>query len=183
MRARRPGRPRKDRLRSAEAATAGASRSYGPTRQQRAWRSRLVGPSAPQHLAEYPLGILLARKLITEEEHEAGCRYARLFRLAVGGESLRAVNLVGRVFDGPEERGEAWLAARAAEHAAARTLLARRGRRVRELVENVTVYQRLPAWCWSGQAPSAGDLRGLRRLRDGLADLYRYFSDAARRAA
>jgi hypothetical protein len=52
------------------------------TPELQAARQRLAAGADPA-LAENPLGILLARGLIDAEQHAAGCRYARLYRLAV----------------------------------------------------------------------------------------------------
>ncbi len=184
MARRRAGRPRKNRVRGLKGpGDEHARRCYGPTAEQRAKRQALVGTGAAEHLAEYPLGVLFARGLIDSDQLDAGCRYARLFRLALGGESLAAVNLTGKVFDPPGEQDEAWLAARSRDYHTARCLLSRQGRRVRELVENVTVYQRLPAWVYRCRPPSAGDIKALDRLTSGLSDLALHFRGAYRRAA
>ncbi|HEY4161983.1 MAG TPA: hypothetical protein VGM59_02895 [Dongiaceae bacterium] len=52
------------------------------TPELQALRHRLVAGADPV-LAENPLGILLARGLISAEQHGAGCRYERLYRQAV----------------------------------------------------------------------------------------------------
>ncbi|GAB5469082.1 MAG: hypothetical protein Kilf2KO_21120 [Rhodospirillales bacterium] len=143
----------------------------------------MVGTEAPAQLAEYPLGVLLAQGLIGRDMHEAGCGYARLFRLAIGGESVSGVNLTGRVFSAPGEEDEAWLAARARDYDRARRCLQEQGRRTRELVENVTVYQRLPPCCLKRRPPSPGEAIALDRLRAGLAALAALFAGTDRRAA
>ncbi len=185
MTKRRPGRPRKDRLKALASKGAGhkGHPRYGPTPQQRRKRQALIGASAPEHLSEYPLGILFARGLIDSDQLEAGCRYARLFRLAIGGEGLASVNLSGKVLDAPGEGDEAWLAARSRDYDEARAVLARQGRRTRELVENVTVYQRLPAWVYQGGLPAPGDLKAMARLVAGLGALASHFRRSYRRAA
>ena len=176
MGARRSGRPRKKRIQGLKVASIQeARRRYGPTAEQRAKRRALVGPDSPEHLAEYPLGVLFARGLINQEQHEAGCRYARLFRLAIGGESLAGVNLTGKVFDAPGEQDEGWLKAKSLDYGKARLVLFGFGRRTRELVENVTVYQRLPAWLYGKHLPSPGDLKALERLIAGLDGLVLHF--------
>jgi hypothetical protein len=50
------------------------------TPEQQAKRRALVGDANPQ-LASYPLGVLLARKLIDQDQHNAGLRYAQLCRV------------------------------------------------------------------------------------------------------
>jgi hypothetical protein len=48
------------------------------TPELQARRVRLAAGSDPA-LTEYPLGLMLARRLITDEQHEAGCYYAFLY--------------------------------------------------------------------------------------------------------
>jgi len=174
---RRAGRPRTDRLAASRRAP------LGPTPEQLARRQALVGRGAPQELAENALGVLLARGILDRGQYEAGCRFARLYRLAVGRERLAAVNLTGRLFDGPESRDEAWLAARASDYAAARRLLQKLGRRTRELVENVAVYQRLPGFLLEARPPGPGERQALGRLAQGLSLLDRHFTQGDLKAA
>ncbi len=178
---RRCGRPRKDRLR--KGAGKAEEARYAPTARQRAERLALVGPDAPPEWSEYPLGILRARGYLTERQHDAGCRYAWLFRLAIGGERFASVDLTGRRSPGPEERSEAWLAARTRDYGRARLLLQAEGSRTRHLVEDVSVYQRLPAFCLARPCPGPADLILLQRLQAGLTLLADDFETNQRRAA
>ncbi|MGH6932505.1 MAG: hypothetical protein ACREEE_08735, partial [Dongiaceae bacterium] len=54
------------------------------TPEARARRERMAAGADPA-LTEYPLGLLLARQLISDEQHEAGCYYGFLYGQAIGG--------------------------------------------------------------------------------------------------
>jgi hypothetical protein len=82
---RKRGRPRLDR----------PSHDTG-TPELQARRSALVGSGDPA-LAEYPLGIMLARGLICAEEHEAGCYYAALYAKAVARTNLSCAHIYRRM--------------------------------------------------------------------------------------
>ena len=66
------------------------------TPELQARRAVLVGGSDPA-LSEHPLGIMLARGLITPEQHEAGCYYAGLYGRAVGPPDLSVASLYRRL--------------------------------------------------------------------------------------
>lgn len=53
------------------------------TEELQAKRAALAGDGDPA-LAEYPLGVLLARRIIDTGQHEAGCYYAFLYGQAIG---------------------------------------------------------------------------------------------------
>lgn len=82
---RRRGRPRLDR----------PTTDRG-TPEQQARRATLAGPGDPV-LSEYPLGIMLARGLITSEQHEAGCFYAALYGRAIGRAQLSCAHVYRRL--------------------------------------------------------------------------------------
>ena len=48
-------------------------------------RRRRLAAGADPALTEYPVGLLLARHLITAEQHEAACYYGFLYGQAIGG--------------------------------------------------------------------------------------------------
>src|SRR5262245_51644238 len=82
---RKRGRPKQDRP------------DHDPgTPELQARRAALAGASDPA-LAEYPLGIMLARGLISAEEHEAGCYYAMLYAKAVGRTGLSCAHIYRRM--------------------------------------------------------------------------------------
>jgi len=68
----------------------------GGTPELQARRTALVAGGDPT-LAEYPLGIMLARGLISAEEHEAGCYYAMLYARAVARTSLSCAHIYRRM--------------------------------------------------------------------------------------
>jgi hypothetical protein len=82
---RKRGRPRLDR----------PSRDGG-TPELQARRAAMVGAGDPT-LAEHPLGVMLARGLITPEQHEAGCYYAALYGRAVARIHLSAAPIYRRL--------------------------------------------------------------------------------------
>ena len=114
------------------------------TPELQARRSALVGAGDPV-LAEYPLGIMLARDLISAEEHEAGCYYATLYAKAVARTSLSCAHIYRRMLaesgraqeldDKSQEHIE-----RLFRHGKNRLLAA--GRRVSEATENLAVFGR-----------------------------------------
>ncbi len=177
MTRRRCGRPRKDPFHSRSSA------GYGPTPEQERRRLILTGPGAPAAWAEYPLGVLRARGWLTERQHDAGCRYAWLFRVAIGGERLAASNLTGRSFTGPEQRSEAWIAARTRDYGRARDLLQGLASQTRHLVEDVSIYQRLPSFCLERRYLRGRERRMLARLQLGLDHLAAEFEAELRPAA
>jgi hypothetical protein len=68
----RRGRPRKQQ----------AATDRG-TPETQSFRRKLAAGGDPT-LTEYPLGLLRLRALIDGDQHEAGCRYAYLYRQAIG---------------------------------------------------------------------------------------------------
>ena len=82
---RKRGRPRLDR-----------PSMDGGTLELQARRAALVGAGDPA-LAEYPLGIMLARGLISAEEHGAGCYYAALYAKAVARTALSCAHIYRRM--------------------------------------------------------------------------------------
>ena len=156
---RRRGRPRGERASGPDLGTPEAQRK----------RLELVG-GAPPELAEYPLGVLLARGMIAREEHDAGCRYAYLRGKALGNATMIGMFRIlfpsggGRPF---EEDVQATVEAR--WRSAAEALLIA-GRPAKDAVDNAAVYLRLPRWLVTGleggggrQPPRQGDRRGGRR--------------------
>src|SRR3972149_2713330 len=51
--------------------------------EAQARRARRAGGPDPA-LSEYPLGLMLARRLVSAEQHEAGCHYAFLYGRTIG---------------------------------------------------------------------------------------------------
>lgn len=84
-------------------------------------------------LSCYPLGVLLARKVITQDQHNAGVAYAGLFWRARGKPFPKAINMGGISGHGEPEGDLARL------HNAARQFSSRK---LRDIVESVAVYER-----------------------------------------
>jgi len=122
----------------------------GPTPEQILKKIALVGPTADIVLAEYPLGVLLARKLITQAQHDAGMHYAWLFGKVIGrtkpvswGERGHGSNATNE-FD--EEVMKSWKAACEA--------MKSRNRAVKDAVDNAAVYERLPGFLFRPMRPA-----------------------------
>lgn len=92
-------------------------------------------------LAEYPLGILLARRLISQDQHNAGLRYAALYAKAIGRSADLGIDhgLGAALDDTASARIEA-------QYRACKNRLLAAGRRVADAADNCTVYRRLPRW-------------------------------------
>ena len=130
---RKRGRPRLDRPSSDDG-----------TPELQARRSALVGAGDPA-LAEYPLGIMLARGLISAEEHEAGCYYAALYAKAVARANLSCAHLYRRMIAGSGQGRE--LDEKSQEHIErlfrqGKNRLLAAGHRVCEATENLAVFGR-----------------------------------------
>ena len=124
------------------------------TPECQAQRLALVGSIQDQR-AEYPLGVLLARGTITQNQHDAGQRYARLWGKCVGNPLTRG----GHGYADPlDEEAQAAVEARWRE--VARLL---RHTQCKPVVDTVCVYERM--------VPPTR----LHRLKDGLDILARFF--------
>jgi hypothetical protein len=66
------------------------------TPELQARRAALIGGDDPA-LAEYPLGVMLARGLVTREQHEAGCYYAMLYGRAVARANISCAYVYRRL--------------------------------------------------------------------------------------
>lgn len=104
-------------------------------------RWALVGEGAAE-LAEYPLGVMLARGIITQDQHNSGQRYAWLYGNIIGRVTIKNVLA--------PSKGEAIEDPRQAEMEAAfrlcKNALLMAGRRACNALENAAVFERLPYW-------------------------------------
>jgi hypothetical protein len=73
------------------------------TAELQAHRTRLAAGGDPA-LTEYPLGLSLARGLISREQHEAGCYYAFLYGRAIGRTQVNCSYLLGGLAEGYADR-------------------------------------------------------------------------------
>jgi hypothetical protein len=130
---RKRGRPRLDR-----------PATDGGTPEQQARRASLAGGGDPA-LTEYPLGLMLARGLITREMHEAGCTYAMLYGRAVARANLSVAHVYRRMLAESgrgrdlDEQGQARIEQL---FRIGKNHLLAAGRRVCDATENLVVFGR-----------------------------------------
>lgn len=171
---RKRGRPRLDR-----------PSTDGGTPEAQARRAALAGGGDPA-LTEHPLGLMLARGLISPEQHEAGIYYAGLYVRAVGRTALSVAPLYRRLL-AEEGRGreideESQRRIEALYRQGKNRLLAA-GRRIAAAVEDLAVFGR-PARFLS-RAKGAGLRRGpdaaeLAAVQEGLSVLVACYGRGAR---
>ncbi len=130
----RRGRPRSDR----------PATDLG-TPEQQARRAGLAGGGDPA-LTEYPLGLLLLRRLIGGEEHEAGCYYAFLYGRSIAATQLttnRLYHQLAMYADGRDLSDEMQAHVESLYRKGKNRLLAA-GRRICDATENIVVFGRTP---------------------------------------
>ena len=132
------------------------------TQEQQMRRIMLVGDS-DSALAEYPLGVMLARKIITQEQHNAGLNFARLYRTANPFAKTNGTPSSGEMPDDVRAEMER-------RYQAARDTLMRVGRLALDEVTNAAVFNRLPGWVVRSTI-RLSDGRHRKALRDGLTAL------------
>lgn len=170
---------------------------HGPDRgttESQAKRRALVGAAADPALAEHPLGVLLARDLVTLEQFEAGLRYSTLRASAIGRVDP-AGTILGRLVKSDSSGTDASSAfetddehdARiSAAYDAADRALRDAGRGAREQVRNVCLYRRMPSWAArliGGSATTRpSDARRRAELIAGLDSLVTRFGLVVRQA-
>jgi len=189
---RRAGRPRRQDVRRTPsgAPSRTGAKALGPTPEHLRHRRALVGGAADPSLAENPLGVLLARRLITEEERQAGLRFAWLYRLAIGKLTTAASDpLQPMQQPGPGPATPplgagraAWLAAREADFDRARAALKEEGDGCLRAVVAFAVAQEFAAWMGTVRALTPAEARRLEDARRGLALLAAHFGLPARPA-
>ena len=132
----------------------------GPDRgtpEQQARRFKLIG-DAPQELASYPLGVLMARKIITLDMHNAGSNYSRLYRCVIG--KFRAPSGANPIPDDVAEEMQS-------RFDVMREALKNAGRRSKDTVDNAAVFDRFPGWLFR-KTIRPGDARDVEALCRGL---------------
>ncbi len=159
------------------------------TPELQARRARLVGTGGDPALAEYPLGVMLARGLIDRVQHEAGCRYGFLYGRVVGRTQLSCAAIYDRLAaavqaDRPVANEEAERRNQA-EYRAGKNLLLAAGRRVCDATENLVVFGRmarfLDADSRRGAAARRGDAAELAAVCAGLDALVACYGPGASR--
>src|SRR5262245_39229771 len=159
----RPGRPRNE-VAVADPGTPEAQR----------FRRRLAAGGDPA-LTEYPLGLLRLRALIDGDQHEAGCRYAYLYRQAIGRVQVSYDHLYRELLavpGGGSERPEALQARIEALFRQAKRRLMAAGRQTCEATEDVTVFGRMPL-ILGDPRPNGPGVRQLEAIRAGLDALHK----------
>jgi hypothetical protein len=138
------------------------------------------GEDADQTLTSTFLGVMLANKRITRSEYDAGCRYAWLFGVLFG-KTGPAGSRYGEQAGGGKDHDEKWLADRTAEYRAVAARLLTLGRRHKEAVDNVCIYDRWPKWAAAAvrvAKPStirASDLEKRREFEAAIIELAELF--------
>jgi hypothetical protein len=157
------------------------------TPELRAHRERLAAGGDPA-LTEYPLGLLLARGLVSREQHEAGCYYAFLYGRSIGRTQVNCSYLFGAQAAGYADRHdltEAELAKLQALFRQGKNRLLAAGRRVCDATENLVVFGRLPRFLDGGrrrpQSAWRADEAELAAVRLGLEVLVACYGRAAGR--
>lgn len=139
------------------------TRIPGPDRgtpEQQLRRLKLIGDADPA-LASYPLGVLMAKRLITQDEHNIGLDYARHYRIVIGKD--RGPTGVAEVPD------EVLIEMQARFDQMSRALK-QAGRRSKDAVDNVAVFERFPSWLFR-RTVRKSDAANLEAIRIGLRAL------------
>ena len=172
---RKRGRPRFDR----------PSIDEGTPEQQ--VRRRALAAGGDPALTEHPLGLMLARGLISTQQHEAGSYYAMLYGWAVGGTDVSVASLYRRLLaEGwrGKEVDEEELARIQALYRLGKNRLLAAGRRISTATEDITVFGR-PARFLSrsaGRSLKRGlDFAELEAVLEGLSVLVACYGRGAKR--
>jgi hypothetical protein len=123
------------------------------TPELQAHRARLAAGRDPA-LAEYPLGVMLARGIVSREQHEAGCYYAFLYGRAIGRTQVNCSYLFGALAAGYADRHdltEEDLAQIESLFRRGKNHLLAAGRRICDATENLAVFGRMPRFLDTGR--------------------------------
>ena len=179
----RAGRPRKLGRRTKSGRIARKSHARGVdrgTEELQAMRFRLANGEDPA-LTSYPLGILEANGIITTDQRKAACRYAWLHAVVIGRPNCASMALERRTRSQESEVwDEEWLEEQEDKFDAVRRLLS--PARMRMVLENVAVYERLPGF-FERRHPRPSDAREAELLNQACLLLERHFNRKIARAA
>jgi len=103
-------------------------------------RMILTGTTNDQR-ASYPLGILLAHKVIDQQQHNDALHYAHTLQMATGRWQHHEGGRAGGYGEGSVPAHQEW-------QKLAKRLLSL-GRRYKDAMDNVAVFERLPSWAWA----------------------------------
>lgn len=109
------------------------------TPENQARRLRLVGKNGDPAKSYSPLAVLKTRELITEDQFQAGERYAKAYRLAFGKVGPRISTAEATGNDAPEHKQREALKE-------INGLVARLTTRMKGILDNVCVYERYPRY-------------------------------------
>ncbi len=130
-------------------------------------RRRILAGKGNPDLTSYPLGVLLNAGTIDDQRHQAGCKFAWLYRVVIGRTSIAAVNWDGimRGGDGPDD-------ARLAEYEKKLEHVSHAvkaiSRQHYDALLNVAVFERTPRWMLPGHFRTEGDVMDSRRFSEAL---------------
>lgn len=157
------------------------------TPEQQARRQALAAGGDPT-LTEHPLGLMLARGLISPEQHEAGCYYAVLYGRAVARTDLSVASLYRRLL-AESGRGkdidEADLARMQALYRLGKNRLLAAGRRIATATENIAVFGRPARFLGrplGARLKRGADFAELEAVLEGLSVLVACYGRGARRS-
>ena len=123
--------------------------AMGPTPELTAKKLALVGPHGDPVLASYPLGVLLARRIINQDHHDAAIYYAYIRGRVLG--KAHPGPAVNGVYDpGVDDRAQEVIEPLWRDACAA---LMGVSRRAKDAVDNMAYYQRFPAFLWCDHRP------------------------------
>jgi hypothetical protein len=156
------------------------------TPEQQVRRQALAAGGDPA-LTEHPLGLMLARGLISIQQHEAGCYYAMLYGWAVGRTDVSVASLYRRLlaegWHGKEIDEEDLTRIQALYRLGKNRLLAA-GRRISTATENIAVFGR-PARFLSrsagGRLMRGADFAEFEAVLEGLSVLVACYGRGAKR--
>lgn len=117
------------------------------TPELRAKRAVLVGKDSAQELAAYPMGVLLAQGVVSQDEHNAAMHYAWLYGRNFGRTVAKQCDWLG-LDVGRYDTSDLGKYAKELEREwrRAKDAMLAKGRRVSDAVENMTVFDRWPRW-------------------------------------
>lgn len=131
-------------------------------------RREFLAGEGDKVLTTFPLGILLANGVITDEEYRAGCRFAWLHAVVIGKHSLAAIEFErshGKSVREIDEDREAELQDRFRK-----SLDEFRSRRQRDEIVSLCVYERVPRFM-RPVIPCGRDILQAQIIKEGLFEL------------
>ncbi len=122
----------------------------------------------------YPLGIMLVNEIIDDAQHDAGCKYAALYAHRFGPITLKcSMEAILKDRGGYREDGRD--IAYPKRLLAAKTALMVLGIETVNIVENICVFMKCPAWL-GPHRPNVQDVREATAVYEGLSLLAKHFS-------